>query len=268
MRSKIKIMSCVLAVIMCMTAFSFTAFAGYFASDENGNDVPPSSIDSITVSTENVQLPDQQDDTPLTPDGNMNLIDDILQSDLFASVETTETVANKQFITVQTKNGSYFYLVIDRAGDAENVYFLNLVDESDLLALIEDEEPSVAVVSCDCIDKCVIGSINTSCEVCRTNISDCEGKEKIVEIEPEPEIDKEPEKPADNKKSSGGLLIIILVIIGGAGGAVYWFMFRNNQTKNKGNSNLNDYDFGQDDDEIDDSDLMDEADNYNDEEKK
>ena len=38
-----------------------------------------------------------------------------------------------------TKNGNYFYLVIDRAGKTDNVYLLNMVDEADLIALIEKE---------------------------------------------------------------------------------------------------------------------------------
>ena len=51
----------------------------------------------------------------------------------------TEQV-EKQFITVQSKNGNTFYIVIDRNGETENVYFLNLVDEADLMALMEGEE--------------------------------------------------------------------------------------------------------------------------------
>ena len=40
----------------------------------------------------------------------------------------------KQFLTVQTKAGNTFFIVIDRARESENTYFLNLVDEADLLA--------------------------------------------------------------------------------------------------------------------------------------
>ena len=132
MKSKLKTLSCVLAVVLCMTAFSVTAFAadgGYYASNENTTETPPDSIDSIVVGTENVQLPEgggTGTGDALTPDGNLTLIDDILQAGAFVSDETER--AEKQFITVQSKNGNYFYLVIDRSGDTEHVYFLNLVD--------------------------------------------------------------------------------------------------------------------------------------------
>ena len=65
----------------------------------------------------------------LTPDGNLTLIDDI----------GSATAAGKQFITVESKNGNVFYLIIDRDDDGEEtVHFLNQVDEADLLALTED----------------------------------------------------------------------------------------------------------------------------------
>ena len=254
MRNKLKRLSCLLLVVLCMTSFSVTAFAsdgGHYASNENGTETPPDSIDSITVSTENVDLPEKEENNPLTPDGNLTLIDDILQKEPYSSDE--DELQEKQFITVQSKNGNYFYLVIDRSGDTENVYFMNLVDEADLMALIEELEGGEAeVVTCTCPDKCAVGAINTTCEICRTNMSECMGKEA------EPDVDE----PAP-KQSNSSLLLLVLILAAAGGGAVYWFKFKKDKPKTSGDSDLDDYDYGQEDadeeTEIDDADLMAEA---------
>ena len=69
----------------------------------------------------------------LTPDGNLTLVDDI----------GSTTGAGQQFITLVTKNGNTFYLVIDRDDDGnENVHFMNLVDEADLFALLDEDAQS------------------------------------------------------------------------------------------------------------------------------
>ena len=275
MRSKLKRLSCLMLAVLCMASFSVTAFAsdgGYYASNENGTETPPDSIDSITVSTENVDLPDKDVNKPLTPDGNMTLIDDILQTEVYESEE--DKLQEKQFITVQSKNGNYFYLVIDRSGETENVYFMNLVDEADLMALIEELEGGEAtVVTCTCPDKCAAGKVNTGCEICKTNMSECMGKEAVVTPEPdtEPDSDPEPEEPADEKPANNTLPLLVLLIAAGGGFAVYWFKFRGNMSKTAGDSNLDDYDYGQDDEdeetEIDDADVMAEAEETEDEDK-
>ena len=205
-------------------------------------------------------IPTEAPDYSFTPNGNLTLIDDFFQIDQEATEDTEQK--DKQFITLQSKNGNYFYLVIDRNGETENVYFLNLVDEADLLALIEDAEDGTKVPTCSCTDKCAIGAIKTDCEICRTNMSECVGKEPVVE---EPEPTNPAEEPMEENTSVNFLPIIILVIAGAAGGAVYWFKFKKQKPKTSGNSDLDDYDYGQDDDdyveetEIDDADLMAEA---------
>lgn len=197
----------------------------------------------------------------LTPDGNLTLIDDFLQVEAPATEDSEQL--EKQFITVQSKNGNTFYLVIDRNGETENVYFMNLVDEADLMALMEDKNGKSVASTCTCTDKCIVGSINTNCEICRSNVSECTGKQ----AEPEPEPTESAKKTDEEKKSSNIMPLIILVLAGTVGGAVYWIKFRKPKAKTKGSSDLDDYDFGEDgeeDDEetgLDDTDVMAEAEN-------
>ena len=82
--------------------------------------------------------------TALSPDGNLSLIDDIGSS----------TTSRKQFITVESKNGNVFYLIIDRDDEGEEtVHFLTQVDEADLMALTEDGEAAEKPIVCSCADK-------------------------------------------------------------------------------------------------------------------
>ena len=212
-----------LAVLLCMVALSFTAYAD--GGDYYGDEIP-------------LETPEPTPEPSFTPEGNLTLIDD------FSEVES------KQFITVQSKSGNYFYIVIDRAGDTENVYFLNLVDEADLLALIEEpeSEPEPAPAVCTCKDKCYAGHVDTRCPVCAVNMSECTGKEKKPETTPAPEV-PEP-KPAEKKVGVNPAILIVLLLAAGGGAAWYFLKVKSKaKPKTKGSTDLNDYDYGSEDDE-------------------
>ena len=197
-----KTLSALCAALVLMGGFSVTAFA-------QGTGQPPETeqtAESDATNDSNVVVEKTEDSPPLTPEGNAALVDDF--------------GGNKQLITVTTKAGNYFYILIDRANEDKEtaVHFLNQVDDADLAALTEDgqkqEEPPAV---CNCTEKCEAGAVNTDCLVCATDMSSCTGKE------PEPEI---PETPAPEKpeKTSGlnpAVLILVLAIMGGIGAVIY-----------------------------------------------
>ena len=113
---------CALAsLVLLMGSLAAPAFAyGAEPAPEPEETEPP-----VTVLDEN--------SGPLTPEGNLTLVDDYHT--------TYSDGSGQQFITLVSKSGAYFYLVIDRAADGDQtVHFMNLVDEADLLALMEEEQ--------------------------------------------------------------------------------------------------------------------------------
>ena len=113
--------SAVLCVGMAAPAF---AFEGETAPVEQP--VLPEMVEDIVTVTDETS-------GALTPEGNLTLVDDYHTSYSDGS--------GQQFITLVSKSGSTFYLVIDRnAKGQQTVHFMNLVDESDLLALMEEED--------------------------------------------------------------------------------------------------------------------------------
>ncbi len=160
---------------LCLTmvvAFGFTipAFA-------QGSEQAPAAPAEDSTNDSNVIVEETEPAPALTPEGNAALVDDF--------------GGNKQLITVTTKAGNYFYILIDRANEDKEtaVHFLNQVDDADLMALMEDENVKEKMSAvCSCSTKCEAGAVNTACPVCATDKSKCTGKAPEPPAEtPEPE---------------------------------------------------------------------------------
>lgn len=227
MNKTIRRLGVVLLIVMCLTTLSVTAYA---YADDAGEEYVQETTEPAAETTEPAQEP-TTGGSPLTPDGNMTLVDDI-------EGESTE---DKQFITVVSKNGNYFYIIIDRAGDGENtVHFLNQVDEADLLALMEEGQAEVIPIVCSCTEKCQAGAVNTACKLCMTNLSECVGK-AAESVEP-----TEPEEPAQ-QTNKGAILALVLILAAG-GGIAYYFLVRKRKQAQHVPSNLDDFDLEDEED--------------------
>ncbi len=130
-----------------------------------------------------------QNGVSLTPDGNMTLVDDI----------GSTTGEGQQFITFVTKSGNTFYMIIDRNDKGEeNVHFLNLVDEADLLALMDEDVAAQITAPAVTEEPTVTETTET--------------------VEPEEVETTETEK---KKSPMMALLLLFLAGVGGVGGFLY-----------------------------------------------
>lgn len=240
MKFRNKTITVIMAVMCILTAFSFSVSANT-ASQQNTDTTELSVNDSV------------ESKTPLSPKGNMTSIDDVHQ---ITDTSDKNTIEDKQFITVESKNGNVFYIIIDRSGDTDNVYFLNAVDEADLMALMEDEQKAEITAVCTCIDKCELGAVDENCAVCSKNITKCIGKETVTE-EKDKDSDKETkEEPKQSGSPLAGLIILALL---GGGGAFYWFKIKNKKPSTKGTTDPSDFE----EDDEDDTDYETETDSEN-----
>ena len=189
-----KVCALVLSVALCagMAAPAF-AFEGEAAPVEQP--VLPEVVeeDAVTVTDETSGA--------LTPEGNLTLVDDYHTDYSDGS--------GQQFITLVSKSGATFYLVIDRnAKGQQTVHFMNLVDEADLLALMEEEDADAYTAEKEAAAQAELDRLKAEEEAKKA-------AEEAATAEP----------PKENKvtKYAGAFLGVVALIALAAGGGFYFY---------------------------------------------
>ena len=161
----------------------------------------------------------------LTPSGNLTLVDDL-------GVRNGE---GQQFVTLVTKNGNYFYLIIDRDEKGEEtVHFLNMVDERDLFALMEDDEKAAY-------------ESQMAAEQAAKEAAEKAAAEAASQTG-ESETQKPEDEPAkESKKTNLAPILIIIVLMAAAGGG--WFFMQTKKKKKAESAPDPDADYTDDDEE-------------------
>ena len=179
----------------------------------------------------------------LTPKGNLTLVDDYGE----------RNGEGQQFITLVTKAGNYFYLIIDRDEKGEEtVHFLNLVDERDLFALMEDDEKA-AYESQLAAEQ----AAREAAERAAAEAASQTGESQTGTEEPDPQ----PEKKGVNMLP----VVIIILLMAAVGGG--WFFMQTKKKKQAANEPDPDADYTDDEEdygagEENDYDVSDDEDPY------
>ena len=193
---KIKKLSTLLvsAVLCAGVAAPAFAFEGEAAPVEQP--ILPESVENVVTITDETS-------GALTPEGNLTLVDDYYTNYSDGS--------GQQFITLVSKSGNTFYLVIDRnAKGQQTVHFMNLVDEADLLALMEEDAADAYTAEKEAAAQAEQDKLK----------AEEEAKKAAEEAAASGE-----EQPKENKitKIASGFLGVVVLIALAAGGGFYVF---------------------------------------------
>ena len=142
-----------------------------------------------------------------------------------AENENKESGQGKEFYTIQTASDKVFYLIIDRDGEEEMVYFLTEITENDLLNTTSDNSETLPKNSAaleSAIPTSESALPNNNAEQGNKQEEDTEGTEEDTESTGEPEETevKEQANPMISYILMGGLAVAVI------GGAYYFKMVR------------------------------------------
>lgn len=199
-----KVVKKLLMIAMAVTMISGTSIATVYANANPPAEETTTQVveETATESTEDTEKKEdtgrvtgEGDNSAFSTPGNAQLVDDKENDD------------TKQFLTIQTKKGNTFYMVIDRSSNTENVYMMSLVDENDLAEFLDETEKSKET------EESTVVIPETTPET--TPVAEEETEVKKEEKKEE----KTEEKTGMNVKGLGA--IVLATILGVAGIAVY-----------------------------------------------
>ena len=200
-KRRVRLLTFLTVMLLSMTVFSSVALADGSEKKE------PVETPQPTVAPTPMPTPVSQG-SAFTNEGNMSLVDNLFAKN-----------TNKQFITVESKNGQLFYIVIDydavmnEETESYEVHLLNMVDEADLMVLLEE--------------------------------LDIEIPDKTPEPTPKPTVEVVPEPEEPGGMNSGILLIVFVLLVGGV--VLYYFKVIKKKPKQKVPSYTDEYDMDDDD---------------------
>ena len=207
-------------LLPCLTVALCTLFIMPTTAYASGGEEAPKA--SVTEEKPKEEKEVEKDTTgpALTPEGNFTLVDDVGHT----------STKGKQFVTLVSKNGNYFYLIIDRDDKGNStVHFLNQVDEMDLMALMNEEDAE-----------------KLKAEIAEKEEASKPKEETTVKEEP-PVVEEKEEKPVN-------LLPFVVVVIVLAGGGIFAFIKfkdkkKKEETKPDPDANYNEDDYDEEEDE-------------------
>ena len=190
-----KIGALLLSAVLCIGMA-----APAFAYEGDTTPVEEPVLPEIVEEEDAVTITDEETGA-LTPEGNLTLVDDYHTNYSDGS--------GQQFITLVSKSGATFYLVIDRnSKGAQTVHFMNLVDEADLLALMEEDAADAYTAEKEAAAQAEQDKLKAEEEAKKA-------EEEAATAEP----------PKENKitKYAGAFLGIVALIALAAGGGFYFY---------------------------------------------
>ena len=196
-----KMMNKVCALVLSVALCAGMAAPAFAYGGEPVEEVEQPVLTSTTDEEDVVTVTDEETGA-LTPEGNLTLVDDYHTDYSDGS--------GQQFITLVSKSGATFYLVIDRnAKGQQTVHFMNLVDEADLLALMEEDAADAYTAEKE-----------AAAQAEQDRLKAEEEAKKAAE-----EAASGEEQPKENKvtKIASGFLGVVVLIALAAGGIFYAF---------------------------------------------